>query len=151
MCMEYFSDAPNVTKNVLRTVGKIIHYSGGTIMENFLSKKIFKHKPCQFAVIDEKCYFCDHPITVLFNEHYNFCPDCSAIYTFPTVHKTDCSHIRDNIPVAERPPWYKEYRDAKPYIYEESSVFKRHSLYEEIEGVTQKCSICHAECTADSW
>jgi len=119
-------------------------------MRNLLSKEIWKYQICGFAVIDEECYFCKHPVTVLFNEHYNFCPNCSAICTFPMVQEINCTHINKRTPVAERPPWYREYRESKPYIYEESAEFKRHSLYEE-DGVIQKCSVCHAECVADGW
>ena len=127
-------------------------------MESFLSKKIFEHpeyrKVCEFAVIDEECYFCNHPITLLFNEHYSFCPSCSAIYAFPMVQKKNCSHVSDTTPVADHPPWFKEYRESKPYIYEEyedAEVLKKHSLYESAGRILQKCSVCHSHCMADGF
>jgi len=123
-------------------------------MKDFLKKDIFKHNPCQFAVVDEKCYFCDHAITVMFNEHYTFCPSCAAIYNTSTIQTAGCSHIKYGIPCLDSPVrmanhvcsgWIGFYSPAfkKPFIYEE--------VKESSNEIVQKCSVCHSECVSDGW
>ena len=89
-----------------------------------------------FAASCEKCYFCNNEETVLFNEHYTFCPNCSAIYTDLMIQESNCEHIKNGIPVAVREPWYKGSRNV-PFIKE--------------EGDMQKCSVCGKLCIADGW
>jgi len=85
---------------------------------------------------EEKCYFCGEN-TIRFHEHYHFCPDCSAIYTYLIVLKSRCEHIKERTPTVIRQPWYKEVREGKAYI-------------EDLDK-WQKCSICGRACTADGW
>ena len=89
---------------------------------------------------EEKCYFCDKS-TVRFHEHYHFCPECSAIYTYLIVWKSNCKHIKDRMPTVIREPWYKELRmdDKKPYIVDTKASGK------------QTCSVCNKPCTSDGW
>lgn len=84
----------------------------------------------------EKCYFCGKD-AIKFHEHYYFCPECSAIYTYLIVWKSNCKHIKDRIPTATRPPWYKDVRESKAYI-------------EEV-GENHRCSICKKPCSVDGW
>jgi hypothetical protein len=89
--------------------------------------------------IRKECYFCGNPTTVRFHEHYTFCANCSAIYTFMVVHEHNCIHIGAGTPVVSHPPWYET---DKSWIYE----------YEEDDpGVFFKCSVCHADCEVDGW
>jgi len=96
-----------------------------------------------FAIVNEECYFCSHKKTVLFDEHYSFCPDCSAIYTNMIAVET-CQHFKDDVIVVVREPWFtylkKELRDEeKAYIVED-----------ECSGMGQ-CSMCGKLCIADGW
>lgn len=69
----------------------------------------------KFEIQEKSCYFCNHTKVILFQEHYIFCPDCTAIYTFMTIQKAFCEHI-ENAPVIYRHPWFD--RDTpKPFIY----------------------------------
>jgi hypothetical protein len=97
----------------------------------------------EFAVVNEVCYFCDHEKTVLFNEHYSFCPDCSAIYTSMMAVES-CPHFKDDVLVTTREPWFAHLREelrekGKAYIVED-----------EGNGLGQ-CSICGKLCIADGW
>jgi len=87
----------------------------------------------------DKCYFCGEE-TVRFHEHYHFCPECSAIYTYLIVQKSHCKHIKDRTPTVMREPWYKDLRmnSKKPYIMEETNGSKT-------------CSICNRPCSSDGW
>ena len=89
---------------------------------------------CEFAVIKKKCYFCDQPRTIQFNEHFTFCPNCSSIYSKQILQKSHCKHFSgDQAIVIKLEPCYSEDRD-KPYI---------------TEGDT--CSICGANVWAGGW
>jgi len=82
------------------------------------------------------CYFCDNEETILFHEHYVFCPNCSAIYTDLMILESNCKHVENGVPVALREPWYTKNRNT-PFIKE--------------EGDMQKCSVCGKTCIADGW
>lgn len=94
---------------------------------------------CEFGVSPEECYFCGQPNTVGFKEHYTFCPNCSAIYTFLIIQESHCDHIDPDkdIPCVERIPWYKSARN-KVYIIKDTNG-------------DQRCSICDSVCMADGW
>ena len=51
------------------------------------------------VMMKEKCYFCGNNRTIGFKEHYIFCPNCSAIYTFMIVQRKTCDHISDETPL----------------------------------------------------
>ena len=90
------------------------------------------------VILDEPCYFCDNSKIVGFKEHYSFCPNCSAIYTFMIVRNKFCEHISDNTPVVDRQPWNVKYRE-RPHILNING------------GATQKCSKCNKYVLADGW
>lgn len=90
-----------------------------------------------FGIVDEKCYFCGHEQTVIFNEHYTFCPECSAIYTSMMVIE-GCDHIKSNAVIALRKPWFKDFKCDKPYI-------------EEGDEGNEVCSECGLSVIADGW
>ena len=92
---------------------------------------------CEFGIEHEKCYFCGQPRMVLFNEHYYFCPNCSAIYTSMIIQESNCEHIKKDTPYVSRSTWYGD--DGKPYIHDTDDLKK------------QVCSICGAECVTDGW
>lgn len=87
-----------------------------------------------YGLVNDKCYFCDHEETLVFNEHYTFCPECSAIYTSMMVIE-GCDHIQGNAIIALRKPWWKDFKTDKPFIDEDCEV----------------CSICGTGCVADGW
>lgn len=93
---------------------------------------------CEFGIVHKECYFCGQPRTILFNEHYYFCPNCSAVYTFMIVQKANCEHIKEGVPCAVREPWYKRNR-TKPYILEAN------------DSEQQFCQICQMRCLVDGW
>jgi|GEM_PF-7049265 len=97
---------------------------------------------CEFGIVHEECYFCGQPRTILFNEHYIFCPNCAAIYTNMMIQKSDCDHIKDGVPVVISNPWFSasDRKLAKTHIY-------------LLDGVStlQFCSRCNSECIADGW
>jgi len=89
---------------------------------------------CEFGIVMKKCYFCDQPRTVRFNEHYTFCPNCSAIYSTMILQESHCEHFEgDQAIVIEFEPCYPEYRD-KPYI-----------------ACGDTCSVCGVNVCADGW
>jgi len=92
----------------------------------------------EFGITRNTCPFCEHKGLVLFHEHYYFCPDCSAIFTFNVVQKSNCNHLADRAPTAIREPWYREKRENTLYIKENPNG-------------EQECSKCGAECIADGW
>jgi len=92
---------------------------------------------CEFGIEHEKCYFCGQPRTIQFEDHYTFCPNCSAIYTNMMLLRSGCDHITENTPCVLNEPWYKSDRQ-KPY------------MVETIED-TKICSICGAKCESDGW
>lgn len=94
---------------------------------------------CEFGIVDEECYFCGQPRTIRFDEHYYFCPNCTALYTFFMIKKTKCKHITKDTPFLLRKPYWHTNMKDKKYIYEDD------------DGETQRCSECNAECIADGW
>jgi len=92
----------------------------------------------EFGIVDEPCYFCGHKQTVRFNEHYNFCPQCSAIYTNMFVVK-GCKHIKGSAIVVERIPQWHDTIDWKNKLYVMSSI----------RGFI--CSKCNGLCEVDGW
>ena len=98
----------------------------------------------EFGIVDEKCYFCGHEKTVRFNEHYTFCPSCTAISTNLMAVDT-CEHFKGDAVVATREPWSDKIVEDLinkqiPYIIED----------DDGEGVGN-CSICGKPCIADGW
>lgn len=89
----------------------------------------------EFAIVDEECYFCKHSKTILFDEHFIFCPNCSTIYTFMWVYSS-CDHINDTTPVVLRKPW---------------KGYEANSVYMIDNGTSKECSICGTICEADGW
>jgi nicotinate-nucleotide adenylyltransferase len=90
--------------------------------------------------VEDSCFFCRNQKMVHFNEHYLFCPDCSAIYTFNCFVRPICDHVTKDSPTVEREPWYKNKREsANPYIKETPITHRR------------ICSVCAEEVEADGW
>jgi hypothetical protein len=53
------------------------------------------------------CIFCNSENVTRFAEHFTFCKDCSAIYTFPNIVR-GCEHtVGKHLPVVLRLPWYE--------------------------------------------
>lgn len=67
------------------------------------------------VIVEDRCYFCDNNETVLFNEHFFFCPRCTAIYVPITVH-SGCEHVAKFAPMLYRYPW-KDHETDKPFVY----------------------------------
>lgn len=84
----------------------------------------------------DKCYFCNNEETVLFQEHYIFCPNCSAIYTDLMIQESNCDHIKNGVVVAIREPWYAKNRNV---------------LFIKEKNNEQECSVCGKPCVADGW
>jgi len=85
----------------------------------------------------ERCYFCKESGLIHFHEHYHFCPECSAIYTFMITSETNCSHIKSGVPVAERVPWFKSDREANVYI--------------DVDHHGHWCSVCRTPVKVGGW
>lgn len=105
--------------------------------------ELFHEEECEWGVCrepEDACHFCQHPATVLFNEHYTFCPNCSAIYTVMSVEQ-GCAHFQDGESgvLAERVPWYSDDREGKVYATETG------------EDDSMLCSICHKHVILDGW
>jgi len=94
---------------------------------------------CEFGIDEEKCYFCGQPRTVRFSEHWIFCPNCSAMYTFMIIVESNCDHIKDNIPYVIKEPWYNKMKHEKPYAHDTEDL------------KMQICSVCGKECVMDGW
>jgi len=92
----------------------------------------------EFETQDSPCYFCDHPQTVGFKEHYTFCPNCIAIYTVMIVHEAKCEHVKAGTPVMIRSP------DA-PVAIEDKEFF-----YSTRDG-QYRCATCDAESVVAGW
>ena len=92
-----------------------------------------------FTIIKNKCYFCNAKEIIRFNEHYRFCPECSAIYTHMLVLEIQCVHLNIHSPVVINECWYAKERRAKVYIKP------------GYEHGTQVCSWCATRCEADGW
>ncbi|KKM80503.1 hypothetical protein LCGC14_1339270 [marine sediment metagenome] len=74
-----------------------------------------KEDPCEFGIVKRKCYFCDQPRTVQFDEHFIFCPNCSAIYSEQILQESHCKHFSgDSAIVVEFEPLF--YPAKKPYV-----------------------------------
>lgn len=87
-----------------------------------------------FGLCNSPCYFCGYQVTLSFNEHYTFCPDCTAIYTECVVEK-GCSHIVDHGVFVTKYPWYKSVREkAGPSVTPENT-----------------CSECNSEIFDGGW
>jgi hypothetical protein len=78
------------------------------------------------------CYFCGAiHTTIVIHEHYMFCKDCTALYTFH-YDVTGCEHVENKpVPRALRLPWYEKAR-IKPYY-------------------NSRCSVCKKRIRADGW
>lgn len=92
-----------------------------------------------FAIINEACCFCGNNQVIKFHEHYYFCPECSAIYTFNILQSSECDHIKDGVPTVLREPWYKSARSKTVYAKEIDKA-----------GYTV-CSKCGKQCVVDGW
>jgi len=91
----------------------------------------------KFDIINETCPFCGQRKIVEFDEHYLFCPNCAAIYTFMIVQDAKCSHVNDNTPVLFNQPWTKRFKGFPFYIVDKDGK--------------QTCGFCGKECIADGW
>lgn len=90
-----------------------------------------------FTITENKCYFCNAKETIHFNEHYRFCPECSAIYTNMLVQRSGCKHVNNTTPVVTTDCWFAKDRRAKVFI--------------KYNSWGQVCSKCGEECYADGW
>lgn len=90
-----------------------------------------------FTITKNKCYFCNAEETIRFNEHWNFCGECSAIYTYMLIHESNCEHIHKGIPMVTTDCWFAKVRRAKVFI--------------KYNSRGQVCSRCGEECYADGW
>lgn len=98
----------------------------------------------EYGLNKDKCYFCGHDELVLTNEHYYFCPNCMALFTFVIVWQgcgsvSECIKSGDRVPTTFHPPMYKEAR-SKVYI-------KRSITFND----SWCCSKCGSEVHADGW
>lgn len=93
---------------------------------------------CEFGVVEEECPFCGQDRTVLFDEHFYFCPNCTTIYTFPILEKTECDHLPKDPPLVLRLGNKKRWKpEVEPYA---------------IEGeMSAECSVCGLATTFGGW
>ena len=88
------------------------------------------------------CPFCKQETTVGFNEHYHFCPNCTAIWTSMIVVR-GCKHLIKNKSAlfTERESWFKKTHknDSAPYAFEAGGMGNRF------------CSKCRAQVILDGW
>lgn len=94
-----------------------------------------------FAIVEEACHFCGQPKIVAFNEHFVFCPHCTAIYHTLLLHKSNCKHIKDGVPTVVREPRYP-VKDGVVYV-KEREEYQQDTWY--------YCSVCHAPCVVDGY
>ena len=87
-----------------------------------------------------KCWFCGSEEIVISNEHYIFCRNCMALYTYPIVSGITCVHIDKDTPLVLHECTFKASRARKAYILEWSS-----------EAPEQYCSVCYKTVSADGW
>ena len=97
-----------------------------------------------YGFTKDACYFCGHKELFATNEHYYFCPDCMALYTFLIVHKGcgsvgNCVPVNSRIPTAFHPPRYKAAK--KKVFIKDSITFKDRWC----------CSKCGGEVMVDGW
>jgi len=83
----------------------------------------------------ETCIFCGHTNVVTVEDGFYECMDCSVLYAFPPVKKSNCEHVVGGVPVALREPWYDYPKSTITYI---------------VDGETQRCSVCGAMCVASN-
>jgi hypothetical protein len=92
-----------------------------------------------YGFTEKECYFCGHGELFATNEHYYFCPDCMALFTFLIIQKS-CKHIKYGMPVAFHSPKYKAAKK------------KLHIRRTFQSGPWDWCcSYCGGECLADGW
>jgi hypothetical protein len=92
----------------------------------------------EFGTQDKPCYFCGHPQTVGFKDHFVFCPNCLAVYTFVMVHEAKCEHVKVGTPAMIRLP------DA--FVAIEDKEF----FYGTRDG-QYRCATCDTESVIDGW
>jgi len=97
-----------------------------------------------YGFTEKSCYFCGLEELFTTNEHYYFCPDCMALYTFLIVHKGcgsvgNCVPVNSRIPTAFHPPRYKAAK--KKVFIKDSITFKDRWC----------CSKCGGEVMVDGW
>ena len=93
-----------------------------------------------YGFIQEPCFFCGHENVLLHNEHYIFCPHCTALYTDQIVQE-GCEHIKKDAIVMIYEPGLKEVREKA----------QKEKAYLKEENGKQYCSLCGKECVADGW
>lgn len=91
-----------------------------------------------YGISLKPCYFCENENTIEFQEHYTFCPNCTAIYSFMMLWDA-CGHVA-NAPVIIRYPWNDNHLD-KPFIYT--------ALLDD--PYPYRCSECDVIIVADGW
>lgn len=108
----------------------------GAYIKKFLERKERRANRI-FTISTSGCYFCKSPEIIRFKEHWRFCPDCAAIYTWMVLLKIGCGHINAATPVVVSDCWYTKDRRAKTFIKENNRG--------------QVCSTCGESCEADGW
>lgn len=105
----------------------------------------------QFSEINDPCYFCGNDKTIIFKEHYYFCPNCSAIYTFNAILESNCKHIdpQKEIPCVSRMPMLIINEWRKSTLARKSPALGKVYIV-EYDG-KQVCAVCGALCMADGW
>ncbi len=101
---------------------------------------------CEFGIVYGECVFCNQPRTVEFDKHYNFCPNCKAIYTTMLIQKAGCKHVVDGTPIAIQEPWNEEDRKGAEFIR-----VLRLSTVNPDEPDQYFCSVCSKKCVVDGW
>lgn len=90
----------------------------------------------------EECFFCGSKDIILFNEHYTFCKNCTAIYTIMSTGETVCEHFinKDEMVVVERLPWFEKFRNiSEPYVFDTKTAYG------------SICSTCGKEVCDSGW
>ena len=90
------------------------------------------------GLLERECPFCKCKGTFGFKEHYYFCPNCTAIYTYCMLQKSNCKHMIRDIPIAEREPWFPKVREESVYVKELT------------KKTTAKCGLYNYRCS-DTW
>ena len=88
-----------------------------------------------------ECFFCKSREVISFKEHYTFCMECTAIYTECIVVESNCEHIKENAIIAEREPWFFDWRQ---------NLCKKEIGY-VVGDSSGRCSVCNAIAIADGW
>ena len=84
--------------------------------------------------IKEPCPFCKEEETLRFNEHYNFCPNCTAIYTDMMVERS-CEHFDKDALVVTREPGLRGLKYDVTFI----------------DANSQRCNKCKTLCNLGGW